>query len=211
MVAMNVTETYEAHFTSRAWDSPQAQINAGYPVWTSPFPTTSYYEEIFDFQVLFTNVIVSISWMFEILYGAFTFGIDARVSNDGITYSAPYTTQSFFVPSLRYIKVRMIFTSSNDKALMSFYNYVVAVSVRREQDAGFATADALDAGGTVVTFNKVFKDVDGITVAPMSTTVVITIIEFLDVPNPTYFKVKIYDNAGVRKTMPFRWDARGVV
>ena len=212
IVAIDIHEWIEQHFTRRSWGSPQNQVSAGYPLWITPVPTTAYYEEVFDFQLIFTNVIVSLSWMFESLYGQFTFGIDARVSNDNITWSPTvYTTQSFFVPSARYIKVRMNFTSSNDKALMAFSNYMIAISVRREQDAGYGIADASDVNGSVITFNKPFKDIDGITIAPMSTVTVIPIVDFLDVPNPTSFRVKIYDNAGIRRTVNFRWDARGVL
>jgi hypothetical protein len=214
IVSINTTETIEGHFISRSWASPQSQVDAGYPVWITPVPLTAYYEEVFVFDLIYTNVIISLSWMFETLNSgpAPTFGIDARVSDDGVTYSPiVYTTQSFFAPSAKYVKVRMNFTMPNDKSLMAFSNYQIAISVRREQDAGYATAVAEDVNGTVVTFNKAFKDIDGITIAPMSTTTVIPIVDFLDVPNPTNFKVKIYDNAGVRKTVNFRWDARGVI
>jgi len=213
LFALDLGETIQQHFDRRGWASPQAQINAGYTWWITPVPTTASYEETFDFGIIYTSVIVSISWMFEMLIGSNspTFGIYAQVSDNNINFTGNYTTQTFYVMSARYIKIKMSFTSADDKALTAFSNYMVGVSVKREQDAGQATAVATDPSGTVVTFNKIFKDIDGITIAPMSVETVIPIVDFLDVPNPTYFRVKIYDNAGVRKTVVFRWDARGVV
>lgn len=208
---VNITETYQQHFSTRSWASPQAQINAGYPLWLSPFLTTGYYEEVFDFGTIFNNVMVTIDWFYQLIAGEFTFGLESRVSTDNINYSAPFLSSVFFVQVARYIKVKISFTSGNDKALLLLSKLTVSLSIKRETDSGAATAFASDANGTVVTFSKAFKDVDGITIAPMSTTTVIPIVIFYDVPNPTNFAVKIYDNAGVRKTVDFRWDARGVV
>jgi hypothetical protein len=211
VLPVNLTETYRQHFDTRGWLSPQAQVNAGYSRWLSPFVINASYEEIFDFGAIISNVIVSLSWLTEVIEGQFLFSIDIRTSTDGITYSLPSSTQSFFVPSLRYVKVKLSFTGQDDKSLMALYNLMVSLNVKRENDGGFATALGSDTVGTVVRFNKTFVDVEGITVTPVSNTSTFSTFEFVDAPFPTSFTVKVFDNAGVRITRDIRWNARGII
>lgn len=65
-------------------------------------------------------------------------------------------------------------------------------------------------GGAVVTFNVAFIDVQSITVTPATTAAVISVYDFNDVPNPTSFKVLLFDTAGNRVSGNFSWSARGV-
>lgn len=210
-ITVNNTETIKQHFDSRGWISPKAQIDAGYPYWLSPSPLTGSYEEVFDFGSIITNVVVTVNWLYEILRGSFTFGWDIRISLDGINYDTPRNVPSFYVTSVRYVKVKINFTASDDKALMAFYGLSVALNVKRENDGGFGTAIASDTLGTAVSFTKTFVDIDSITVTPVSDTSTFATYEFIDVPFPTTFTVKIFDNAGVRITRDFKWAARGVV
>jgi hypothetical protein len=212
LVPVDTTTTYEDHFLNNTWDSPQDQIDAGYPRWIQPTAETAYYEQIFDFGVIFSSVIVSLNWVFEIVEGEFTFGLDADVSDDNVSYSGDYNTQNFFVPSLRYLRVRINFTGSDDKALMWFYNFTASLSVREEMDSGSVIADESDPDGTIVEFNKAFYDVTSITVAVKSTKEPIdAIYQFDDVPNPTEFAVFAYDFAGNRVTKQVDWKARGII
>jgi hypothetical protein len=214
LLPINTTETYQAHFTSRGWNSPQDQINAGYPRWLSPGPTpaTASYKEVFDCGTIYTNTIITHAYSSTILSGAFTIGISTRVSNDNITWSAPFIGTSFFTTSLRYIEVTINFTGSNDKALLEFYNLIVSVAVKEEVDSGSINALATDAAGTVVTFNKPFKDVDSITASVASTKEPYTVIRnFVDIPNPINFTVFVYDTSGIRVSQTVDWKARGII
>lgn len=212
-----INETYQQHFTSRSWASPQAQVNAGYNAWLSPFATTGSYEQVFDFGAVINNVILTIGWNYDLTYGNFTIGVESRISTDNISYSAPNTTTSYFVTTLRYVKVKINLTAQNDKSLMALKNVTVKLNVKRENDGGQGMAYASDASGTVVTFNKIvenppaFLDVEAITVTPESDKSFFATYIFADVPYPRTFAVKIFDNAGVRITCPFRWNARGIV
>lgn len=206
-----LNETYEGHFSSRAWDSPQSQINAGYSPWLSPFALTGSYEEVFDFGVVVNNVIISITWAYQIFYGNFTFGLQTQYSVDGINYSPIESASSFFAGSVRYVKTKINITAQDDKSLMSFKEFTVSLNVKRENDGGEGTSLASDTLGTVVYFNKTFVDVEGITVTPVSTSSTFATHSFADTPYPTFFRVRIFDNAGVRITRDFRWNARGIV
>ena len=206
-----LNETYQQHFASRNLASPQAQVNAGYSPWLSPYALTGSYEEIFDFGTVINNVIVNITWAYQIHSGAFTFGLQSSTSINGIGWTANETASSFFTPSVRYVKVKINFTAQNDKSLVSFKDFTVGLNVKRENDGGEGTSLASDTLGTVVNFKKQFVDVEAITVTPVSTTSTFATHEFADTPYPTSFKVKIFDNAGVRITRDFRWNARGIV
>jgi len=209
---INLTETYQEHFDSRGWASPAAQVAAGYPRWLSPNPLTASYEEIIDFGTQINNVILSVSWQTDLISGSFLYALEVSTSLDGTNYTTPPSTnQSTYVPSLRWAKVKITFEGSDDKAFMAFYHLVVSLNVKRENDAGFGYAVAADVNGTPVRFNKAFVDVEGITVTPLTTKALFTIFDFDDVPNPTGFSVYLFDNAGVRYSENFRWNARGIV
>ena len=95
-INVDTTKTYEDHFTDNSWASPQEQIDADYDLWTQPTLLTGYYEEVFDFGKAYSNITVNLSWLFEVIRGNFSFGLDIRISDDGITYSTPFTEAVFF-------------------------------------------------------------------------------------------------------------------
>jgi hypothetical protein len=61
-----------------------------------------------------------------------------------------------------------------------------------------------------VTFNVAFVDVQSIAVTPLATTGVIAVYDFVDAPNPTSFKVLLFNTSGTRVSGGFSWSARGV-
>jgi hypothetical protein len=54
-----------------------------------------------------------------------------------------------------------------------------------------------------------FVDIEGISVTPNGTAARIAIYDFVDAPNPTSFKVLLFDTSGNRVTGGFSWQARG--
>lgn len=211
LVCVDTTKTFEDHFDDNSWASPQDQVDTGYPRYIQPAELTASYVEEFDFGTVLNDILVSISWSYEQIVGTTTIGLQVEVSDDGISWSSPVSATTSFHPSLRYVRVTIEFTSGTDLTLLSFFNFQVAVSVKREQDGGIIEANAGDAGGTTVTFNKDFKDIDSIEVSNMSTTAGYAIVDFVDAPNPTTFKVLAFDSAGSRITVDVRWIARGIV
>lgn len=210
-VCVNTTKTYQAHFIDNSWASPAAQVAAGYPLYIQPLEATASYEEVFDFSTIFTNVIVNLSYLFQTITGAFSFGLSTKVSDDNITYSSPNTNPSFFVTSARYVKVKFTFTGSDDKALLAFSNFICTLAVKREIDGGNAAVFAADATGTVITFNKSFKFVESITITPLDTAIRTWVYDFAGGVNPTSFKVKLWNAAGTRVDGTVSWKARGVL
>ena len=87
---------------------------------------------------------------------------------------------------------------------------------KQKTDSGSGTASASDSGGTTVNFSTpaeggtYFVDVISITVTPKGTSSpVIAIYDFVDTPNPTSFKVLLYNTSGTRVSGDFSWTARG--
>lgn len=98
-------------------------------------------------------------------------------------------------------KVETIPTASSFTVLMPTSNTT----------SGTVAADYL---GTPVLFTTAFVDVSGITTQYMGSLVgTSTIVNFVDAPYPTYFKILLYNSSGVRisgtSTGPISWAAKG--
>lgn len=208
---VNTVETWEEHFVDNSWTTISDQIAAGYPIYIEPVPLTASYEETFDFGTIYTNTVISISYLSNLLFGSVIISIELEFSDDNVTFTAPVSGLVVFVESVRYVRVTVNFAAADDKSLIEFYEFKITVNVHREIDSGYDIAVSSDALGTEFLFNKDFKDVDSITLTSDSTEPVIAIYEFDDIPNPTSFFVKAYDSSGMRITYPLSWKARGIV
>lgn len=214
LVASAAPETWEFHYSSRSWDSPQEQIDAGYPIYAQPTAFTGSYEEIVDFEVVLKNVIATIRFNVEKLIeeGTILIIIKMAVSDDGITYTPFVDGASQFLPSLRFLKFRLEFTADLDTVLIRIFNLFVNLAVKRENDGGEIVASAADNLGTQVNFTKVFKDVESVTATIRTPQEPYTVVvDFQDVSNPVGFKVFVFDSTGNRVSKTVEWKARGVV
>lgn len=198
------------HFQSHGWTTIQEQIDAGFPLYIQPTPLTGSYEKIFDFGVILNSAIVILKWDQNQIAGSTIVTSEISHSLDGISYSAPVSTRSLFIASLRYVKIKFIFTGTDSTAILEFFNFVVDLNVKVETDSGSVNADKDDVGGTVVLFNKTFRDINSITLTVDSLEPITAIYDFTDVPNPTQFKVLVFDNAGNRIDYLVSWKARGI-
>lgn len=206
------TQTWDQHFTSRSWATIQQQINAGYPIYIQPTDVDGSYEEVIDYGVVIHNTIVTVTFNFNMIVPDVVTIIKMAASLDNITYT-PFTSgASQFIPEMRYLKLRLEFAGSNDKALMELYNLTISLSVKRENDGGEVNALLTDVGGTTVFFTKEFKDVESITCTTKSITEPYYVIfNFTDVPNPVSFTVYVFDSTGNRVTRVVDWKARGII
>jgi len=207
-------ETFEVHFTSRGWLTPQNQVDAGFPIYIQPANLTGSYEEVIDYGVALNNVIGTITYNSFLVTPAETMGVIIKMATslDGVSYSAFTSGASQFLSTLRYLKFRLEFTGSSTKALMEIFNVVISLNVKRENDGGEVEALLTDVGGTDVFFNKPFKDVESLTATAKSTTEpFVVIINFNDIPSPTEFQVFVFDTTGNRVSKTVEWKARGVI
>ena len=279
VISVDTSETWQSHFTSRSWSTPQDQINAGYSYFLMPSTTSASYEEEFDYGTVLagtkvttilttTNVAGSTTITPTIrtrgttstagtysqagtititvtstshgliandyVYLNFTSGtatsgtyivVTATTNTFTVTASSSATTSGnvswikwisyagvseIYATAFRYFRIRYDFTSSGFDDLMLLTALQVRLDSKLKNDAGTGTANSADSGGTTVTFNIAFIDVSSISVTPLATTSIIAVYDFVDVPNPTSFKVLLFDTSGTRVSGAFSWSARGV-
>lgn len=110
---INTTETWEQHFQSRAWNSIQDQINAGFPYYLQPTKQFGEYEEVFDYGAVFDNIIVNLEWNYEQIVPTMDVITYLSTSVDGINYTAEVAGLTVFAASMQYLKVRFEFEALN--------------------------------------------------------------------------------------------------
>ena len=212
-VNVDNAKSYRDHFDDNNWDDPQDQVSAGYDLWIQPTLLTGYYEEVFIFDLILQDVTVNLSWVFEVVRGNFSFGLDIRVSDDGISYSSAFTDAVFFASSVKYVKAKIVFTSGTDEDILIFDNLNCALSVKKEQDGGTALVYANDhpEGTTVLFKKKNFLSVDSITVSPKGLVEITVGYEFDGGSNPRDFRILAFNADGDPTNAEVSWQARGIL
>jgi predicted phage tail protein len=211
LVNVNTTETWQSHFTSRSWTTPQDQINAGYPYFMMPSTTTASYEESYDYGTVLAGTKITATLTSSVVAGSTTITPTVSVRQ---LITDPWTNYAglseVYATSFRYFKVKYDFTSTGGDDLLLLTALNVRLDSKLRNDSGSGTANSADSGGTTVNFNITFVDVDSISVTPLTTSAVIAVYDFTDVPNPTSFKVLLFNTSGTRVSGGFSWSARGV-
>jgi hypothetical protein len=195
--------TFANHFTSTGYASPSAQIAAGYPYYLQPTSLlASTYVETFDYGTVLSSSVVTITPTTEVIAGNPTLKCDIEYrATTGDPWTLASNTLQVYAQSFRYVRFTL--------TLLVVRDINLRLNTRIKNDAGSGTALSTDVAGTPVSFGVTFIDVASISVTPMTTTPVIAVYDFSDVPNPTQFKVYLFDQSGNRVTAPFSWAARG--
>lgn len=211
LTPINTTETWQSHFTSRSWTTPQDQINAGFPLYAMPSASSGSYEEIIDYGAVLAATKISATLSYTSNAGTVT--VTPQISVRKLL-TDPWTDyaglSSVFVTDFRYAKIRFDFASVGGDDLVTVTGLNIRFDVKLRNDAGTATANSADSGGTTVNFNVSFVDVESITVTPKGTAARISVYDFVDVPNPTSFKVLLFDTAGNRVSGDVSWSVKGI-
>ena len=227
-VNVDTTRTYQDHFIGTgSAESPQ------YPNWNSygatalyglPSATSGFYQEILDYGTTLagTKIVQTLTGTHEA--GSTSITPQISISTDNSSYTdyagSPTTdssnTHSAFGTSFRYVKFRYDFSSAGNDDLLKISAFNMRLETKQKTDSGSGTASASDSGGTTVNFSSpagggtYFVDVVSITVTPKgNSSPVIAIYDFTDTPNPTSFKVLLYNTSGTRVSGDFSWTARG--
>ena len=276
---VNTTETWTTHFTSRSWNTPQDQINAGFPIFIQPAESTGSYEETIDYGTVLAATKISATLTYQVVAGAPTVTPTISVKK---LIGDPWTDYagqgSVFVTDFRYAKVKFDFaTSGGGVGLVDVSGLNVRFDVKLRNDAGslsvfpsqaatysqtgtaitvtftahgrvtgqrvdldftsgtaadgefvitshtantFTVTSAasattsgnvtIDQNGTPTLFNVPFVDVQSITLSPGGTSAAIAVYNFVDVPNPTGFKILLFNTGGTRISGTVGWSAKGV-
>jgi predicted phage tail protein len=219
------TQTWSQHFIGTgSSSSPQfanitAAINAGFSDYLEPAPTgdsgKGEYQEVFDYGAQLASSRVSSLATFA-NQGSGTVNqsqrLDLASGGSGGTFSDGTESNSNAAQRFGVAFQRVRYKTSATSvagSLTKITNLNLKIDVKIKNDTGTGTANASDSGGTTVNFNVTFVDVQGIAVTPNTTSAVIAVVDFQDVPNPTSFKVLLYNTSGVRVSGNFTWQCRG--
>ena len=227
-VNVDTTRTYQEHFIGTgSGGSPQ------YPNWNSyganaiyglPSATSGFYQEILDYGTTLagTKIVSTLTGTHEAGSTSITPQISISTDNSsytdytGVATTSSSSTHNAFGTSFRYVKFRYDFASAGNDDLLKITAFNMRLETKQKTDSGSGTASASDSGGTTVNFSTsvgggtYFVDVVSITVTPKgSSAPVIAIYDFTDTPNPTSFKVLLYNTSGTRVSGDFSWTARG--
>ena len=176
-----------------------------------PSTTTASYVEEIDYGTVLGGTRVTATLTSTSIAGTTSItpklSVRATTGDPWIDYA---NSSEIFATNFRYIKVTYDFSSSgnNDLHVLSALN--VRLDVKQKSDFGKGTANSGDTGGTTVNFNATFTDVDSISVTPLTTSAVIAVYDFVDTPNPTSFKLLLFNTSGTRISGDFSWAAQGV-
>ena len=207
------TAAFETDFLANpSWTSVgYKETTAGFSHFLEKSGTAGYVEKIIDYGTTLPGMKVTASPVFSTVDGVVTTTPTISISNTsavaGFTDNAG--VQSLFATSFRWVKVRWDISASGNDDILALSAHSTKTDAKIKNDMGTANAVSTDSGGTVVSFNAAFVDVQSIVVTAAGTTAAYAIYDFVDTPNPTTFKVLLFNNSGTRISGLVSWAARG--
>lgn len=202
-------ETYQDHFDSNAWLSPQAQVDAGYPYYLQPGTATGSYVETIDYEAIIPSTMVTLTLTRETIVGTVTVVPTLEISLDGQTWTTHAGVYACYANTFRYVRVTLNFATA-DHGFMVITDSLVRLDVKQKTVQGSVAAAASDSGGTAIDITGRFIDVQSIIVSAQSAVPVWAVYDFVDVPNPTTFKVLIFNTVGTRVSGTVSYTVKGV-
>lgn len=223
LLPMNITETWQTHFTGRGWAGPQDQVTAGYAIFAQPSNSPGYYEEVYDYGATLAASKITVTANIQAIIGApavqvdITTALDAGFTSGVLTFTN--TTQAY-ATNFRYIKFRVTVTA----AAATDFSRLIGINVRLDSKVktitGMVSCLSTDSGGTIVYLTddrtsggtKTFVDVDAIQTTPLYNATypgASAVYDFTDSPNPLSMKVLMFDNAGIRISGTASYTVRG--
>jgi hypothetical protein len=178
---INTTETFEEHFTTRSWVSPQSQVTAGFPIFIQPTNASGFYEEVFDFgqPLASSRVLLSIEGI--AIAGSPVVIPNISLSLDNSTYVDYNGVTDVFGTNFRYIKVKVVVNSAPPNVgLFEITQLSVRLDAKLKSDTGKISASSSDTLGSIVNFTKEFIDVQSINLSPLATTPIIAVYDIKD-------------------------------
>lgn len=233
LLPVNTTETWQSHFTTNSWSTLQDHITNSHDYYIIP-PTTATYWQKWDIGDTVTSATVSLVDTFNDYSGLISasptiYYMNQSTSNDNLYDSesisniAGWTSgipgdESLLASNIRYLKLKIEYSSSS-YSFREVINQNIGLNLRTIRDqssnqVSIAWADR-DSGATV-SFNKVFQDINSISVTPTADTnsngnYNTAIYDFVDIANPTTFTVYLIDATdGTKADGSFTWQATGV-
>lgn len=180
VMPLKTTETWQQHFQTNSWTTPQNQIDAGYPIYAQPANSVaSYYEEVFDYGTILSSSKITLN-ITGTSFGSPDIASSIAISSDGTTYTTYAGTSSVFATNFRYVKVRVTATANPTTELYRLTAINVALDAKKKNDSFTINALSTDTQGTIANFTKEFIDVQSITASAQGTTPLTVVRDFQD-------------------------------
>lgn len=216
ILLVNTTDTFAQHFTNNSWTTPQNQIDAGYPLYIQPTVSSAYYEETFDYGSVLAANKINVAVATNVITGSAVVTTDISVSETGSSWTTYTGASQVYGTNFRYVKVRVNATTGTS-GLVELTSLTVRLDSKLQTITGMVSCGSGDSGGTTVYLtddrtsggDKVFIDVDAITLSVAGTTPLIAIYDFTDSADPLSFKVLLYTTAGARASGTASYTVRG--
>lgn len=207
---VNTTETFEQHFTANGFASPQAQIDAGLPLYLQPGTETATYSETIDHGAIVPASSITLSITRTSIAGTITVTPTISYSADGTSWtSGDEGSYKIFANNFRYTKIDLEISSA-DRGIVKISDGFVTLDAQEKTFSGSVDALASDVGGTVVPVTG-FVDIQDIAVNAVGTAPVLTACDYDDVGNPTSFAVFAFNPSDLsRVDASLKYTIRGV-
>lgn len=208
---VSTTQTWATHFSGNSYDDIADQIAAGNTFFAEPSLTSGTYQEAVDYGASVPATMVTVTLGSTVVDGSVSVSCQiAYKLNSGDSYTnAAAGFNAFISTAFRYLRVTLSFSCTAGANLIACDSLNIKLANKLKTDAGSGTANSGDSGGTTVNFGLSFVDVTSITATPRGTSARFAVVDFADAPNPTSFKVLLFDAAGTRVSGDFDWVARG--
>jgi hypothetical protein len=222
IIPVDTTKTWQTHFTSRSWASPQAQVAAGYLTFIQPSVSTGSFSQVYDAGTALPAMKITVSFLETVIASnggtpTTTVTIEAALNAAFTSNLQTFTGVLAYALNFRYVRVTITVTGSNDFDIVLLENLQVKLDTKLKSQTGTISAVSTDTGGTVIYLTedktasgaKTFIDVDSITVSALSTTPVTAIYDFVDANDPLSFKVLLFNSSGTRVSGAVSYQVRG--
>lgn len=207
VLPVNTTETIAQHFDSRSWNSPQDQINAGYPLYIQPTEASGTIVQEYDCGTVIAGSKITTSANVEPLAGTPDVTFNLQVKEQAADPWTDLGASQAYTTNFRYIQTTLTVSQTGDKALVRVNQMRTDVNVQLKQDQGTAQ---ISTNPTTILFNEDFIDIQAITVTIADGSSNIAVYDFTDTQNPTGFDVYVYDLAtGNPANAKISWTATG--
>lgn len=168
VLPVDLTETWETHFTARSWASPQEQVTAGFPRYAQPAPFSAAYSEVFDFGLILASSRVTLAWSGSVTGGEAQVTPELALSADGADWTAYPGLAEVFGVGFRFVRVTLD-VESDGSGLYRLASLTVRGDAKQRSDSASASLSAADSEGTIVNFSVNFVRVMSVTLTPSGT------------------------------------------
>lgn len=177
-------------------------------------PTTTdagFLEFTIDYEATFDSIFIDFSYSEEVLGGTVDIIPQISLSADGVTYTDYPATSEMVGLSFRYAKYRLDFDATTTAGLSRIYDIRARLSLEIDEEYQIVDVFAADSGGTLVSFGLPFIDLQDLQVTAIGSAELKAVANFVDAPNPTDFKILLFDAGGTRVDGTVSYRAKGTV